>query len=65
MRITRRKFLTKAGAGASAAAVFSIVPRHVLGGAGFVAPSEKVNIAAGWGGRAGADQCAGDVSGGH
>ena len=45
MRITRRKFLTKAGAGASAAVAFSIVPRHVLGGPGFVAPSDKVNIA--------------------
>jgi predicted dehydrogenase len=45
MRITRRKFILKAGAGASAAVAFSIVPRHVLGGPGFVAPSEKVNIA--------------------
>ena len=26
-------------------AAFSVVPRHVLGGAKFVAPSEKVNIA--------------------
>src|SRR5438552_10804900 len=39
--VSRRKFL-KAGA---AAAVFTIVPRHVLGGRGFVAPSDKVNIA--------------------
>ncbi len=39
--LSRRKFL-----GASAAvAAFTIVPRHVLGGAGFVAPSEKLNIA--------------------
>ncbi len=38
---SRRHFL---GA-AAGAAVFSIVPRHVLGGAKFVAPSEKVNIA--------------------
>ncbi len=39
--LSRRKFL---GAGAAVAA-FTIVPRHVLGGAGFVAPSEKLNIA--------------------
>jgi hypothetical protein len=45
MKITRRKFLAKTGVGASAAGVFSIVPRHVLGGAAFVAPSERVNIA--------------------
>jgi predicted dehydrogenase len=38
---TRRQFL---GAAAAAAAV-TIVPRHVLGGPGFVPPSEKVNIA--------------------
>jgi predicted dehydrogenase len=37
--VSRREFL-----GAAAAAV-TIVPRHVLGGAKFVAPSEKVNIA--------------------
>lgn len=49
MQQTRRQFL---GA-ASAAAAFSIVPRHVLGGPGFVAPSEKINIAmVGAGGRA-------------
>ena len=40
-RISRRKFL---GTSASAAA-FTIVSRHVLGGAGVTAPSEKVNIA--------------------
>lgn len=40
-RSTRRDFL-HAGA---AAAVFTIVPRHVLGGRGFVAPSDKVNVA--------------------
>jgi predicted dehydrogenase len=37
---TRRQFL-----GVAAAAAFTVVPRHVLGGSGFVAPSEKVNIA--------------------
>jgi hypothetical protein len=31
--------------GAAAAAAFTIVPRHVLGGAGNTAPSEKLNIA--------------------
>lgn len=47
--ITRRNFLK---AGAAATAVFTIVPRHVLGGRGFVAPSDKVNIAlVGAGGR--------------
>ena len=41
-KVTRRTFLAGAG---MAAAGFTIVPRHVLGGAGYVAPSEKVNIA--------------------
>ncbi|HVY69825.1 MAG TPA: Gfo/Idh/MocA family oxidoreductase, partial [Verrucomicrobiae bacterium] len=41
-KMRRRSFL---GATATAMAGFTIVPRHVLGGAGFVAPSEKVNIA--------------------
>jgi hypothetical protein len=40
--LTRRRFL---GTAASAIAGFTIVPRHVLGGSGFVAPSEKINIA--------------------
>ncbi len=40
--ISRRTFL--AGTGAAAAAV-TIVPRHVLGGARFVAPSAKINLA--------------------
>jgi predicted dehydrogenase len=39
--MTRRQFLSSA----AAAAAFTIVPRHVLGGPKFVAPSEKVNIA--------------------
>lgn len=33
------------GAAAAAAAAFTIVPRHVLGGAGYVAPSEKITLA--------------------
>src|SRR5512143_3607434 len=41
-QISRRKFMWTGGA---AAAAFAIVPRHVLGGAGFVAPSEKITVA--------------------
>jgi predicted dehydrogenase len=40
--LSRRQFLK---AGAAAVGVFTIVPRHVLGGRGFVAPSDKVNLA--------------------
>ncbi|MBN1559191.1 Gfo/Idh/MocA family oxidoreductase, partial [candidate division KSB1 bacterium] len=40
--VTRRQFV-KAAAAASA---FTIVPRHVLGGSGQTAPSDKLNIAA-------------------
>ena len=40
--IDRRKFIKMAGTGALA---FSIVPRHVLGGSGFVAPSDKLTMA--------------------
>ncbi len=40
--ISRRKFLRQA---AAATVGFSIVPRRVLGGAGYVPPSDKVNIA--------------------
>jgi hypothetical protein len=39
--LSRRELLT----GGVAAAAFAIVPRHVLGGAGFVAPSEKITLA--------------------
>ncbi len=42
MKTTRRQFLSTS---ATAAAAFTIIPRHVLGGARFVPPSEKVNIA--------------------
>lgn len=38
---SRRKFI---GGLAMAAAGITIVPRHVLGGKGFIAPSDKVNI---------------------
>jgi predicted dehydrogenase len=40
--VSRRKFLKQT---AAAAIGFTIVPRRVLGGAGFVPPSDKVNIA--------------------
>ena len=39
---TRRQFIQ---AGALATAGFFIVPRHVLGGPGFIAPSDKLNLA--------------------
>jgi predicted dehydrogenase len=39
---TRRQFMTAVG---SAVAATTILPRHVLGGPGFVAPSDKVNVA--------------------
>src|SRR5256885_12415734 len=41
-RLSRRKFVLTGGAAATA---FTIVPRHVLGGPGFVAPSEKITVA--------------------
>ena len=41
-RSGRRRFLATT---ASAAAAATILPRHVLGGPGFVAPSDKVNVA--------------------
>ncbi|MBN2029525.1 Gfo/Idh/MocA family oxidoreductase [bacterium] len=40
--LSRRNFL---GAAGTAAAAFTIVPRHVLGGAGYQAPSEMINVA--------------------
>jgi predicted dehydrogenase len=46
---SRRQFIQ---AGALATAGFFIVPRHVLGGKGFIAPSDKLNIAGvGFGGK--------------
>ncbi len=51
--VARREFLRSVATGAAAGMAFSIVPRHVLGGKGFVAPSEKINVAMiGCGGRA-------------
>ncbi|HEY4312697.1 MAG TPA: Gfo/Idh/MocA family oxidoreductase [Pirellulales bacterium] len=50
---SRRKFLA---ATSGVALGFTIVPRHVLGGAGFVPPSERVNLAGiGAGGMGGGD----------
>ncbi|KXU35434.1 oxidoreductase [Cephaloticoccus primus] len=50
---SRRKFIKSAS---TAAAAFTIVPRHVLGGTGFTAPSEKLAIASiGVGGQGGHD----------
>lgn len=40
--LSRRSFIGKTAAAVTA---FSIVPRHVLGGPKYVAPSEKINIA--------------------
>ncbi len=40
--LSRRKFM---GSMATAALGLTIVPRHVLGGVGFVAPSDKINVA--------------------
>src|SRR5262245_45648340 len=51
-RRSRRAFLATAAGGA----LVTIVPRHVLGGAGFIAPSERVNLAGiGAGGMGGGD----------
>jgi predicted dehydrogenase len=40
-RINRRKFL---GSAAAASMAFTIVPRYVLGGQGFVAPADKITL---------------------
>ena len=48
-KATRRKFVKRL---ALTTGAITIVPRHVLGGPGFIAPSDKVNIAVvGVGGR--------------
>src|SRR6185369_17203924 len=41
-KFSRRQFMVAGGAAMSA---FAIVPRDVLGGAGFVPPSEKITLA--------------------
>ena len=51
--ISRRKFLTQA---ATAATAFTILPRFVLGGKGYIAPSDRLVIASvGVGGKGGDD----------
>src|SRR5215831_5974257 len=40
--LSRRQFMLTSGVAAGA---FAIVPRHVLGGPGYVAPSEKITLA--------------------
>jgi len=52
VNLSRRDFMIASAAGA----VFTIIPRHVLGGAGYTAPSDKLNIAGiGIGGQGGGD----------
>ncbi len=52
-KLTRRKFVAS-GAGATLGAM--ILPRHVLGGTGFIAPSDKLNVAViGCGGQGASD----------
>lgn len=52
-KVSRRKLLVSTASAISAVATVSIVPRSVLGGTDFVAPSDKVNVALiGCGGRA-------------
>ena len=51
---SRRRFIRNTGL---AAAGFYIVPRHVLGGKGFVAPSDKLLIAGIGAGGKGGDAC--------
>ena len=51
--ISRRDFIGKT---AVATAAFTIVPRHVLGGPGYTAPSDMVNVAGiGLGNQGGSD----------
>ena len=40
--MNRRKFI---GSAAATAATITVVPRHVLGGSGYVAPSDKITVA--------------------
>ena len=40
-KINRREFL---GSAAAASVAFTVVPRHVLGGPGYVAPSDKLTL---------------------
>ena len=53
--ISRRSFV---GDVAFAGAAFTIVPRHVLGGRGYVAPSDRLDIACIGAGGKGEAMCA-------
>ncbi|QXD24849.1 Gfo/Idh/MocA family oxidoreductase [Opitutia bacterium ISCC 51] len=44
MSVSRRNFVKTAATATAALSFPMIIPRHVLGGANFVAPSEKVNV---------------------
>ncbi|MDA0349334.1 MAG: Gfo/Idh/MocA family oxidoreductase [Verrucomicrobia bacterium] len=44
MSVSRRKFVKTAATTTAVLSFPMIIPRHVLGGANFVAPSEKVNV---------------------
>ena len=44
-KMSRRSFVGALGSATGGMYAFTIVPRHVLGGPGFVAPSDMVNIA--------------------
>ena len=44
-QIDRRNFIKKSALLAGMTGSFSIIPRHVLGGPGYTAPSDKLNIA--------------------
>ena len=44
MSVSRRNFVKTAATATAALSFPTIIPRHVLGGANFVAPSEKVNV---------------------
>jgi hypothetical protein len=41
-KLSRRSFL---GTASAAAAAFTIIPRHVMGVKGYLAPSDTVNVA--------------------
>ena len=43
--LSRRTFLGKAAAITTATSAFNIVPRHVLGGAKYTSPNDKIRIA--------------------
>ena len=43
--MSRRSFVGALGSATGGLYAFTIVPRHVLGGPGFVAPSDMVNVA--------------------